>query len=125
MDEAGVVQLRILPATGCEKFAEYLYEVINEWAKKYHPHKILFDKYATQTLATKLEQSGWPKAIEKALEMEREQHGETWDAALIAVDRRGGVLIRALMDFDKYWEKRNTSDSEGVSQPEAYPEGRE
>jgi phage terminase large subunit-like protein len=32
---------------------------INEWAKKYHPHKIMFDKYATQTLATKLEQSGW------------------------------------------------------------------
>jgi phage terminase large subunit-like protein len=32
---------------------------INEWAKKYHPHIILFDKYATQTLATKLEQSGW------------------------------------------------------------------
>ena len=31
MDEAGVVQLRILPATGCEKFAEYLYEVINEF----------------------------------------------------------------------------------------------
>jgi hypothetical protein len=69
--------------------------------------------------------SGWPKAIEKALEMEREQHGETWDAALIAVDRRGGVLIRALMDFDKYWGIRNTPDSEGVSQPEAYPEGRE
>ena len=32
---------------------------INEWAKKYHPHIILFDKYATQTLSTKLEQSGW------------------------------------------------------------------
>jgi len=32
---------------------------INEWAKKYHPHIILFDKYATQTLATKLEQTGW------------------------------------------------------------------
>jgi 6-pyruvoyltetrahydropterin/6-carboxytetrahydropterin synthase len=31
MDEAGVVQLRILPATGCEKFAEYLYEVINKF----------------------------------------------------------------------------------------------
>ena len=31
MDEAGVVQLRILPATGCEKFAEYLYKVINEF----------------------------------------------------------------------------------------------
>ena len=31
MDEDGVIQLRILPATGCEKFAEYLYGVINEF----------------------------------------------------------------------------------------------
>ena len=32
---------------------------INEWARKYHPTLICYDKYATQTLATKLEQSGW------------------------------------------------------------------
>jgi len=32
---------------------------INEWALKYHPTTICFDKYATQTIATKLEQSGW------------------------------------------------------------------
>ncbi len=32
---------------------------INEWARKYHPFLICFDKYATQTVATKLEQSGW------------------------------------------------------------------
>jgi phage terminase large subunit-like protein len=32
---------------------------VNEWARKYHPHVICFDKYATQTVATKLEQSGW------------------------------------------------------------------
>jgi len=32
---------------------------INEWAKKYHPHIICYDKYATQSLATKLELSGW------------------------------------------------------------------
>ena len=32
---------------------------INEWARKYHPHMICFDKYATQTIATRLEQSGW------------------------------------------------------------------
>lgn len=32
---------------------------INEWARKYHPHIICFDKYTTQSLATKLEQSGW------------------------------------------------------------------
>jgi len=31
MDEAGVIQLRILPATGCEKFAEYLHGVINKF----------------------------------------------------------------------------------------------
>jgi len=32
---------------------------INEWARKYHPHTICYDKYATQTIATRLEQSGW------------------------------------------------------------------
>jgi len=32
---------------------------INEWARKYHPTIICFDKYATQSIATRLEQSGW------------------------------------------------------------------
>jgi phage terminase large subunit-like protein len=32
---------------------------INEWARKYHPTTVLYDKYATQTIATRLEQSGW------------------------------------------------------------------
>ena len=32
---------------------------INEWARKYHPSTICYDKYATQTIATRLEQSGW------------------------------------------------------------------
>lgn len=27
----GIIQLRILPAVGCERFAEYLYQVINEF----------------------------------------------------------------------------------------------
>jgi 6-pyruvoyltetrahydropterin/6-carboxytetrahydropterin synthase len=31
MNEAGVVQLRILPYVGCERFAEYLHKVINEF----------------------------------------------------------------------------------------------
>ena len=34
MDEDGVIQLRILPATGCEKFAEHLYYVINAFLKE-------------------------------------------------------------------------------------------
>ena len=64
----------------------------------------------------------WP-FIEKAKEMEKKQHGDTWDAALIHVDKRGGVILRALVDFDDYWEKRNTPISEGIYQPEL-PEGR-
>jgi hypothetical protein len=47
----------------------------------------------------------WYAILDKAKEMEKEQHGETWDAALIDVDKRGGVLLRALVDFDEYWEK--------------------
>jgi 6-pyruvoyltetrahydropterin/6-carboxytetrahydropterin synthase len=31
MDKDGVIQLRVIPATGCEKFAEYLYKTINEF----------------------------------------------------------------------------------------------
>lgn len=31
MDKDGIIQLRILPAVGCERFAEYLHTVINEF----------------------------------------------------------------------------------------------
>jgi 6-pyruvoyltetrahydropterin/6-carboxytetrahydropterin synthase len=31
MDTEGLIQLRILEATGCERFAEYLYTIINEF----------------------------------------------------------------------------------------------
>ena len=33
MDKLGVIQLRITPATGAEKFAEYIYGNINEFVK--------------------------------------------------------------------------------------------
>ena len=66
----------------------------------------------------------WPQYLwDEASDMEREQHGETWDAALIHVDKRGGVILRALVDFDDYWEKRNALISEGIDQPRL-PEGR-
>lgn len=55
----------------------------------------------------------WPDIVEQALEMEREQHGETWDAALIAIDRRGGVVLRALPDFDDYYNKNYKNDTQG------------
>jgi 6-pyruvoyltetrahydropterin/6-carboxytetrahydropterin synthase len=34
MDKDGIIQLRILPATGCEQFAKYLYEILNKFLKK-------------------------------------------------------------------------------------------
>jgi len=33
MDAAGVAQVRIIPATGAEKFAEYIYGKLNEFVK--------------------------------------------------------------------------------------------
>ena len=32
--DCGVIQLRILPATGCERFAEFLYDTINTFLEK-------------------------------------------------------------------------------------------
>jgi 6-pyruvoyltetrahydropterin/6-carboxytetrahydropterin synthase len=34
MHVEGIIQLRILPATGCERFAEYLYTTINTFLAK-------------------------------------------------------------------------------------------
>jgi 6-pyruvoyltetrahydropterin/6-carboxytetrahydropterin synthase len=34
MDTDGIIQLRILPTVGCERFAEYLYETINNFLKE-------------------------------------------------------------------------------------------
>jgi 6-pyruvoyltetrahydropterin/6-carboxytetrahydropterin synthase len=33
MNEIELIQLRVLPATGCERFAEYLYNTINNFLK--------------------------------------------------------------------------------------------
>jgi 6-pyruvoyltetrahydropterin/6-carboxytetrahydropterin synthase len=34
MDEDGVIQLRIVPAVGCERFAEFLYHKINRFLRE-------------------------------------------------------------------------------------------
>jgi 6-pyruvoyltetrahydropterin/6-carboxytetrahydropterin synthase len=34
MDKDGIIQLRVLPAVGCEKFAEHLYDIINEFLQR-------------------------------------------------------------------------------------------
>jgi 6-pyruvoyltetrahydropterin/6-carboxytetrahydropterin synthase len=34
MDKDGIIQLRILPAVGCERFAEFLYEILNTFLEE-------------------------------------------------------------------------------------------
>jgi hypothetical protein len=36
---------------------------------------------------------------------EKEQHGNTWNAALKAYHERGGVYVRAFTDFDDYYNE--------------------
>jgi 6-pyruvoyltetrahydropterin/6-carboxytetrahydropterin synthase len=33
MDKDGIIQLRVLPAVGCEKFAEFIFEKLNPWVE--------------------------------------------------------------------------------------------
>jgi hypothetical protein len=45
-------------------------------------------------------------ARDMSMEMEKKQHGETWDSALSAYKARGGNVVRAIVDFDDYWEQK-------------------
>ena len=42
------------------------------------------------------------KFLKESKEMERNQHGNTWDAAIQAYEDRGHVQVRAWCDFDEY-----------------------
>jgi hypothetical protein len=48
----------------------------------------------------------WEDDFEKAKEMEKQQHGQTWDAAIKAHDDRGGVHARSLVDFDEWYQQQ-------------------
>jgi hypothetical protein len=43
------------------------------------------------------------KLINHAKELDKQQHGNTWDAAIKAHDDRGHVHARSLVDFDEYY----------------------
>jgi hypothetical protein len=42
---------------------------------------------------------------EQYKELEKQQHGQTWDAAIKAHDERGHVHARSIVDFDEYFEQ--------------------
>jgi hypothetical protein len=43
--------------------------------------------------------------LEQAKELEKQQHGQTWDAAIQAHDDRGHVHARSITDFDEYYNE--------------------
>lgn len=53
--------------------------------------------------------SGSPADItqifKQAKEIQKQQHGQTWDAAIKAHDNRGHVHDRSLVDFDEYYNE--------------------
>jgi hypothetical protein len=40
-----------------------------------------------------------------SVEMEKQQHGVTWDSAIKAHDNRGHVHARSIVDFDEYYNE--------------------
>ena len=43
--------------------------------------------------------------FEQAISIEKEQHGNTWDEAIDAHEKRGHVIARSLVDFDDYYNE--------------------
>jgi hypothetical protein len=43
--------------------------------------------------------------VEKAKEMEKQQHATTWDKSMDNLDARGGNMVRAWVDFDDYYKE--------------------
>ncbi len=48
--------------------------------------------------------------VKKAEEMEKEQHGKTWDTALDKYEVRAGNYMRAYEDFDEYYNETFKSE---------------
>ena len=48
--------------------------------------------------------------IDQAKEMEKQQHGKTWDTALDKYEVRAGNYMRAYEDFDEYYNETFKSE---------------
>jgi hypothetical protein len=53
----------------------------------------------------KIHKANMVDLINKAKEMEKEQHGKTWDCAIDNLDARGGNVVRAWADFDDFYNE--------------------
>lgn len=48
MDRRGIIQLRILPQTGCEKFAEYIFKKVSEFLKSEFGNRVTLTKVSVR-----------------------------------------------------------------------------
>ena len=58
------------------------------------------------TPSISLQQKHIDELKNQAKEMEKLQHGYTWDSALEYHEKRGYKLMRTIDDFDEYWENK-------------------
>ena len=68
--------------------------LINELKRSIHYQRLINEVNQSSTDVTDV--------IKQAKQMEREQHGNTWNAAIKAHDDRGHVFVRSSCDFDDY-----------------------
>jgi hypothetical protein len=50
------------------------------------------------------------KLLEQAKEIEKEQHGKTWDCSIDNLDARSGNVVRAWADFDDFYNETYRGD---------------
>ena len=47
----------------------------------------------------------WNETFKQAKAIEKKQHGNTWNEAIDAHEKRGHVIARSLVDFDDYYNE--------------------
>jgi hypothetical protein len=80
--------------TAVEKFIEQLEEQGESW-----------ENVSIGRIQISIKVEDYLDLIKQAKEMENEQHGNTWDAAIQAHEDRGHVLARSYCDFDDYFNE--------------------
>ena len=76
-----------------------------EWfAKRMILNGCLFLTQEEHTLYNELKQ--------QAKQMEKEKHGNTWDAAIKAYEDRGNLVWRSICDFDDYYNETYGNNTE-------------
>ena len=68
-------------------------------------NKPMAQETAVEWLVKEFNLEGYEATVRLAKQMEREQHGKTWDEAIKANENRGNVIARSICDFDDYYNE--------------------